>query len=203
MLAQPSVLIPDQYTGNKTDNWFSIIADTENGAARLFRTAVERLLDVNNWSRLCGISSASFRLTDAKGMEVDRPIEPGDHFRIDIPGPGTTTGNGYDWVEIEKIEKHFNPCAEWESISVIVRPSPNPQNNDADTAHFFSADATSTFAIQREKKRVTAEVHGRNEKPNTETGNTLDNLRNTIVGTTALTGFSDIQWKQLVKGILS
>jgi hypothetical protein len=202
MLPQPTT-IPEQHTGGKTDNWFSIIADTDKGAVGLFKTAVERLLDVNNWSRLCGISSASFRLTDEKGTEVDRPIKAGDHFRIDIPGPGTVTGKGYDWVQIEKIEPHLNPCAEWEAIAIIVRSAPNPLNEDEHTAHFFSEEATSTFLVKRDKKRVTAEVHGRNEKPNTATGNTLDNLRNTVVGTAALTGFSDIQWKQLVKGILS
>ena len=202
MLPQPTT-IPEQHTGGKSDNWFSIIADTDKGAVSLFKTAVERLLDVNNWSRLCGISSASFRLTDEKGTEVGRPIKAGDHFRIDIPGPGTVTGNGYDWVQIEKIEPHLNPCAEWEAIAITVRSAPNPLNEDEHTAHFFSEEATSTFLVKRDKKRVTAEVHGRNEKPNTTTVNTLDNLRNTVVGTAALTGFSDIQWKQLVKGILS
>lgn len=203
MLTQPATLIPDQYSGGKTDNWFSIIADTEKGACLLFKTAVERLYDVTNWGRLCGISSAGFLLTDANGNEVDRAIQEGDHFRIDIPGPGTITGNGYDWVEVERIQEHFNPCAEWESISITVRPSPNPQNEDADTAHFFSADATSTFLVQREKKRVTAEVHGRNEHANTDMSNILDSTRNAVIGTAALTGFSETQWKQLVKGILS
>lgn len=201
MHPQPS--IPTQQTGDKTDNWFSIIADTEKGAVQLFKTALERILDVRNWGQLCGISSAAFRLTDAFGTEVDRQIEVGDHFRIDIPGPGTSTGNGYDWVEIEKIERHINPCAEWEAISITVRPSPNPLNHEEDTAHFFSADATSTFVVQREKKRVTAEVHGRNEQPNTHTSKTIDNLRNGLIGAAALRGFSDNQWKQLVKGILS
>lgn len=201
MHPQPS--IPTQQTGAKTDTWFSIIADTEKGAVGLFKTAVERILDVNNWSKLCGISSAGFKLTNASGEEVNRVIEVGDHFRIDIPGPGTSAGNGYDWVEIENIEKHLNPSAEWEAISILVRPSPNPLNNNADTAHFFSGDATSTFLVQREKKRVTAEIHGRNEKTNTATTKPLDNLRNGIVGTAALTGFSETQWKQLVKGVLS
>lgn len=203
MLAQPATLIPDQYGGGKSDTWFSIIADTDKGAAQLFKVATQRLLDINNWSSLCGISSAAFRLTDAKGLEVDRLIETGDHFRIDIPGPGTIGGQGYDWVEIEKIETRVNACAESEWMAVTVRPSPNPLNNDVDTAHFFSSDATTTFIVQRDKKRVTAEVHGRNEQPNNQTENSVDNIRNTIVGTTALTGFSDNQWKQLVKGILS
>ncbi len=201
MLAE--LTIPTQHTGAKSDTWFSIIADTESGAVKLFKMAIERLFDLNNWSRLCGISPASFRLTDENGVEVDRTIQHGDHFRIDITGPGTVTGNGYDWVKIEKIEKYINPCAEWESVAITVRPVPNPLGDDAYTAHFFSEEATSTFLVQREKKRVTAEVHGRNEQPNTDTGNSLDNLRNKVVGKLSLTGFSAIQWKELVKGILS
>ncbi len=201
MSQQP--VIPAQYTGESTDNYHCIEADSDKEAVALFKDAVARLYDVNHWRDVCSIASASFRLTDENGKEIDRKLKQGDHFRIDIPAPGTITGDGYDWVRIEKIEAHINPCAEWEAVAITVRPASNPQGDKEDTAHFFSAEATSTFLVQREKKKVSAEVHGRNEKPNTDTDNTLDNLRNKIIGETALTGFSDLQWKQLVKGILA
>ena len=56
--------------------------------------------------------------------------------------------------------------------------------------------------IQREGKKVRAEIHGRNEKPNTS-GNTIDSLRNTFVAKLAKAAFSDVQWKDLCKGFLS
>jgi hypothetical protein len=49
---------------------------------------------------------------------------------------------------------------------------------------------------------VTAEVHGRNEVPNTETDKTVDKVRNAVVGLGAITAFSAPQWKSLVKGLL-
>ena len=69
-------------------------------------------------------------------------------------------------------------------------------------AHFLSDDATSTFIISRKNNTITASVHGRNEKPNTEAAGLLDKIRNAIVGTTAVAGISKIQWKLLVKGLL-
>jgi hypothetical protein len=48
---------------------------------------------------------------------------------------------------------------------------------------------------------VTAEVHGRNETPNTHTDHVLDNIRNTMVGLGAKVGASYPQWKGLVAGI--
>jgi hypothetical protein len=49
---------------------------------------------------------------------------------------------------------------------------------------------------------VTAEEHGRNEVPNTDTSSTIDNIRNTLVGWSARIGLSYPQWKSLVKGII-
>ncbi|MBV9988433.1 MAG: hypothetical protein JO301_12200 [Chitinophagaceae bacterium] len=201
MPAQTS--IPQQHIGDQTDTSFSVMADTDKKAAGLFKIATDRLFDVNNWSRLSGIGSASFLHTDENGNQVERALKPGDHFRIDIPGPGSQAGGGYDWVKVEKIDKHLNSCAEWEAISITVRPAPDPSGGDDKAAHFFSEQATSTFIVQRENRKLTAEVHGRNELPNTDTDNPLDAFRNKAVAAVALTGFSAFQWKQLVKGILS
>jgi len=79
-----------------------------------------------------------------------------------------------------------------------------PATADKDVAHFFSDESTSNFAVIRDKKLLTAAVFGRNEVPNTEyTGNILDKISHTLVGIGAVAGFSDSQWKSLVKGILN
>ena len=38
--------------------------------------------------------------------------------------------------------------------------------------------------------------------PNTETDRLVDKVRNVVVGTTAIAGLADIQWKNLVKGLI-
>jgi len=128
----------------------------------------------------------------------------GDYFKIDILGPGSESGDGYDWVQIEAIEDHSNASVKKESFGIRVRPAPNPEkdSNDKETAHFFKDEATSNFIIERNGRTVSAEVHGRNEKPNTTAHKSLDKIRNTVIGSSAILGLSHIQWKKLVKGII-
>jgi hypothetical protein len=193
-------LIPQQEQGSSSDTFHSIECDTEEQAVDLFNTAKQRLLNVNEWEQLTGIASADFQLTDRYGKEVQRSVQRLDHFRINIPGPGNVTGKGYDWVRVEEI--HEENEEDQTAVYIKVRPATNPQNSDPEVAHFFDDDATSTFTVKRYGKKVTAAVHGRNEKPNTHSDNLLDKARNAIVSVTALNGFSKLQWKQLVKGLI-
>ena len=82
-----------------------------------------------------------------------------------------------------------------------VRPSEDPVKKEG-VAHFLQNQATSSFIVKRKDTIVTAEVHGRNEKPNTSAKKVTDKIRNALVGTAATTGISKIQWQKLVKGIL-
>jgi hypothetical protein len=45
-------------------------------------------------------------------------------------------------------------------------------------------------------------VYGRNEKPNTDTETLSDKARNAAVAGGAITGFSKLQWKSLVNGLV-
>ena len=144
---------------------------------------------------------SDFFLTDAAGALVQRKATGGDHIKIDIPGPGTQAGEGYDWVTIEEIKAEVLDNAE--VLSMTARPSANPLTAGEDTAHFLTDEATSTFQVKRIGNTIYAEEHARNEVPNTDTENTLDNIRNTFVGWGAKVGFSYPQWKALVKGFLN
>jgi hypothetical protein len=194
--------IPEQETGAKTDTHHSVKEKTSVEAHNRFTRAKERLQDVNNWDKICGKVSAVFRLTDHEGNEVNRLPQKGDHFKINIPAPGSEAGQGYDWVLIEEVEDNSNPHAQSEYFVMRVRPSDNPQKPEHETAHFFKEKATSSFAVQREDTKVTASVHGRNELPNTESEGVLDKARNAIVALGAMVGVSTPQWKSLVKGVL-
>jgi len=189
-------LVPDHREGMETDTESSAEFSSTNEATEFFRKVKERLLSVNQWHQYAGAATADFQLTDNSGKEVQRKAQKGDHFKINIPGPGIQTGDGYDWVQIEAIEETD------EALTIRVRPATNPRNDHNDVAHFFSDEATSSFMVRREGNTVIAGVYGRNEKPNTSTEKLTDNLRNAAVATGAISGFSKLQWKSLVNGLI-
>lgn len=164
--------------------------------------AASRLLNVNDWDKVCGPMSAKFTLTDSSGTPVERRARPGDYFRIDIHLPGPVAGGGFDWVRIETIEDDRDPTGPVEQLAVRVRPAPNPAGDGNHVAHFFDDEATSTFMVRRNHNSVTASVHGRNETPNTDGNNVVDKVRNTLVATGARAGTADLQWQALVDGLL-
>ncbi len=192
--------IPSQETGSEMNAVEKATFDNTAGARQFYEIAKERLLNVNRWAEISALPSSTFRLCDGSGAEADRLVKEGDYFKIDIPGPGTTSGDGFDWVKVEHLqEEEINGT---EIISIRVRPAANPNTPDPDTAHFFKDTATSTFQVKRIGSEVFAEVHGRNEQPNTDTEHLTDNVRNTLVGTSAKIGFSFPQWKGLVTGLV-
>lgn len=193
-------LIPAQVIGNQMDVVSEQNYDSYEQAIVAYQAAKARLFDVNNWHKTCESTATLFQLVDVDGVEVDT-IRQGHMIRIDIPGPGTIAGDGYDWVKIEQIEEqtlsHHN---EWAGIR--VRPCPHPLCPEKGTAHFFSSDASSTFMVKRNGKEVTGEVHGRNEVVNDALRGVFDGLRNVMVGYSAKIGFSYPQWKLLVDGFV-
>jgi hypothetical protein len=193
-------IIPEQNTGAQSNTAETATFDSPAQAKAFYEEVKQRLLHVNGWQGWAGAATAQFQLTDAGGIEVDRAVQQGDHFKIDIPGPGPVTGDGYDWVRVETIEEQDTP--EMEEVAVQVRPATNPNNNMPDVAHFFSEEASSSFIVRREGNSVTAAVHGRNEKPNTHAEKLVDKARNAAVATGAVTAFSKLQWKSLVTGLL-
>lgn len=192
----PKEVIPEQSEGTQTNTESEIELENEEEAKSFFITVKERLLKVNNWRQYAGAGTADFELTDEKGNPADRLPQKGDHFKIDIPGPGTVTGEGNDWVQIEELTEDEN-C-----IGIRVRPATNPKNERKDVAHFFDETATSSFIVKREKNKVIAGVYGRNEKPNTNTETVVDKIRNATIATGAISGFSKLQWKSLVNGLV-
>jgi hypothetical protein len=192
--------IPSQETGSEMNAVEKATFNSSAEAAEFYQVAKERLLDVNRWAKVSALPSSTFLLCDSSGAEVNRHVKEGDYFKIDIPGPGTSAGDGYDWVKVEHLqEEEVNGT---DIISIRVRPAANPNTPDQDTAHFFKDTATSTFQVKRIGREVFAEVHGRNEQPNTDTEHVTDNVRNTLVGSSAKIGFSFPQWKGLVAGLV-
>jgi hypothetical protein len=195
-----SGVIPGQYTGNVIDTVESIELKDTKEAKAFFAIVKDRLLNVNNWEQLAGMASAKFQLVDSRGQEVNRPVQKGDFFKIDIPGPGPVAGDGYDWVQVEELEKVSEGNVE--SVGIRVRPTLSPLNNSQDVAHFYSPESTSSFTVTREGSKITAGIYDRNTKPNKAAETLADKARDIAVGTGAVTVFSKMQWKSLAEGLL-
>lgn len=192
--------IPQQYTGGKLDTTALVRFPDDTQAADFYEIAKQRLLMVSQWWEICEVPLSTFTLTDLSGKTLTRSAQIGDYIKINIPGPGTSAGEGYDWVVIEEIAEETSE--DQKILSLRARPCANPVNSTDQTAHFFEPSASSTFQVRLQGKVVSAEEHGRNEVPNVHTENTLDNIRNTLVGWTAKLGLSYPQWKSLVKGLV-
>lgn len=192
--------IPAQEHGNEMNVVAQATFDSLEQAAGFYEVAKGRLMNVNQWDEISNLPSATFQLCDSTGTLVDRQVQLGDYFKIDIPGPGTSTGQGFDWVQVEFIQEDHIIGSDL--LSIRVRPAANPNTPDSQTAHFFTDAATSTFQVIRTGNTVSAEVHGRNEEPNTDTEHLIDNARNTLVGLSATFGMSFPQWKGLVSGLV-
>lgn len=196
-------IIPHQREGAQKDIEHAVTALDENDARKLFMIARNRLLDVNHWKDFAKTPSSTFQLTDRDGNEVERTAQVGDFFKIDIPAPGPQESRGYDWVNIEAIEETSAPNDHTEVTAMRVRPAHDPKAAGENITHFFKDASTSSFVVRREGNVVMAAVYGRNERPNLQTTNLIDKIRNTLVGLSAMAGLSDIQWRNLVEGFLS
>ncbi|MEO8763533.1 MAG: hypothetical protein ABI416_04560 [Ginsengibacter sp.] len=196
-------LVPPETKGKNTDLENSVELDTKEEAMFTFKKACNRMLNPAAWHNLCGPASAEFTLTGDKGGEEYRLAAKGDYFKIDIPGPGPSAGDGYDWVRVEFLEEIDNPGNDEESCGMKLRASAAPNTAGNDTAHFFNEDATSSFIIHRKGNKVTASYHGRNEAPNNATGKITDNIRNSMIAMGAFAFLSELQWSALIKGFLT
>lgn len=196
-------LIPAQIMGNKSDNFYTVLCEDKNITKQTYLSACKKLFSINKWRKISNdILQTDFYLCDNEGNQLEREPRVSDYIKIDLLGPGSTTGGGFDWVQIEQVvikeEEDDN-----EFTCIKVRPVACPLEENSDIAHFFNDTATTTFMVSRTKNEVSAEVHGRNEEPNKNTDHLIDNVRNTLVAQMAAFKFSDIQWKNLCKGLLS
>jgi len=193
-------IVPAQYTGKEIEAETSVELKDADEAKIFYKLVKERLLNVNNWHKVAGIISASFKLLDAVGNEVYRNVQKGDHLKIDIPGPGSSEGDGYDWVSVEALNEVSE--GDMQSIGFRVRPGQNPFGTKNETAHFYTDEATSNFIVTREGANISAWIIDCNIKANNQPESLTDKIRDIAVGLGALTMFSKIQWQNLAEGLV-
>jgi hypothetical protein len=180
------MIVPAQFTGDQSTSKHSVSVSSAATAKQVYLNAKERLLNVNEWKKMCGPHSADFQLTDQNRQPVEGKAAIGYLMRIDLPGP-----SGYDWVVIEAIEDKDSPTGNSSYITMRVRPTDNGE-------HFYEDSATSTFVVERIGTRITATVYGRNEVPNLR----RNKLRNLLITIATVLGFQKPQWKSFVVGLL-
>jgi len=195
-------LIPTQQIGQQSDAEEEEILVSPVEANAAYQKAVKHLLNVNEWHRISTIEASCFKLYDQNGSPLNRAALEGDYIRIDIPGPGTAAGKGFDWVYIEQLDNYTDDGADIDVTLLVARPSRIPGVIGGNIAHFFTDRATSTFMVFRRANVLSVEVHGRNEVPNTKDQNLLDKTRNLMVNGGSAIGMSFAQWHLLVSGIL-
>ncbi len=196
-------IVPKQETGKQYDNIETVICANTLDAEEKYSSACTKLFLISEWGKIGStILQTEFCLCNSEGKEVSQTPQKGDYIRINLAGPGSKSGEGFDWVQIEQIAIKAEEN-DTQLTSIKVRPAACPLNNSDSIAHFFDDAATTTFIVSRTNNKVTAEIHGRNEEPNTNTTHIVDNVRNTVVATFAAVKFSDIQWKSLCEGFLA
>lgn len=191
--------IPEQYRGKQLDIQEARGYGSPEVAERAFLRIRTMLFDINHWHEVAGALSAQFVHVNSFGEPIEQNPREGDFIKIDIPGPGTVSGEGYDWVRVTELEDR--PMDGF--VQLTVQPCAAPMSTeDLEASHFFRAFASSSFVVKKEGLSVRVFYYGRNEEVNLENERFIDNVRNGLVGIGAKMGFSYPQWKALVSGLL-
>jgi hypothetical protein len=195
-------LLPENKSGKKVDLTADITCTTPDAALERFELACKRLLSPFLWQKLCGLGSPVFELVTDKCEPITRLARQGDYIRIDIPGPGPSAGEGYDWVQVSTLEDHRENAGDEKYLGMKLTPCASPIKDGSEIAHFFDSEASSSFIVRIENNTVTVDYYGRNEKINNHTDSIIDNVRNTTMGLGAQAGLSELQWSVLIRAFL-
>ena len=194
-------LVPKKMKGKNNRVSSEARLHTAVAAGQTFEQVKHMLLHPKLWTKAAGVAGSDFELFDPQGNVRGEEARAGDKIRIDVPGPGTKVGDGYDWVEIKTL-------GGWEDgnqskyFGIQLEPTDNPVSGSERTAHFLKKGATSTFVVHLSENTVTLNYFGRNEEINLHPQGFIQKIRNLFVGAGAMVGLSEVQWKTLVDGML-
>ncbi|GAO41908.1 hypothetical protein [Flavihumibacter petaseus] len=197
----PSSIVPENERGKSLDLYAHTLAPSEPDAIVLFRMAVSRLLHPMTWGKVAGAHAFDVKIWGQEAGDLRAEIREGDYLKIDIPGPGSSAGDGYDWVKADRLEEGVDPDAS-ESMGMRLRTCRNPEEQSNDTAHFFKEGAASIFILARSGNEVSAKYFGRNEETN-DSGSLFDRLRNYVVSLGAKAGGSEKMWTDFINGLIT
>jgi hypothetical protein len=176
-------------------------AESRHLAVVLFNDAKQRLLDINNWGRLCGNEGAEFRLTDAKGeLLPDSVPVVGNLIRIKLPA--STHKKGFSWLKIEKFEQSKDLLKDEELFGFCVKPVKDPSGHFDRNAGSTINDEYNSFLIYRTGCLLTAVEYDVNEMTSVSSVSLLNRLKAQAIAVWSMTGLVRPQWKKLLNGII-
>ena len=176
-------------------------ANTVDVAEDYFKALQLRLKSVNEWNSFSAKIKAEFFLIDSKTSQTTSELEVGNFIKIDIPGPGSPSGSGYDWTEIIDIQNGMD-IQNIPFFTFTIRPCAAPDSDEETVAHFYNKESTNTFIVRRIGTCIYAEVHGRNQIENTTDAPLLDIVRNKAIAIGSKFGVGSLNWMGFVSALL-
>lgn len=184
----------DVWMGGKRESSFEHVRDfaDEAQARAQFEKAKTRLLNPNQWKKLGpGLAAADFKLyCDDRRKAKEGAPEVGDFLKIRLPDLGP-----HVWCRVESLDQKPD------SLEVVVRPSPDPRENDPDIAHFFSEQTTNHFQLRRQGNQLVSRVVGRAEALN-QTGHFGERLLSAVRLKGAWLGAKKPQWRSFTRKLI-
>ncbi len=177
-------------------------AESRHEALVLFNEAKLRLLDINNWTKLCNGKHSEFFLTDKHGVLLQTSVPSvGDLIRIRLPIPSNSMEERFSWVRIEHFESRKDLLKDEEMFGFCVRSVNGPVNNmDTDHTHVYNSEVISYFLIYRKASTIMAVEREKNSRASTPS--LFKKLGYAIIDFLSVMRFSQPKWKKLVNGVL-
>ncbi len=193
-------IIPEQIKGDSHDVVSMVCTNSIDSAAFLYNETVERLKSVNLWYSYSDKVKAKFTLIHSETELETNALTKENLIRIEIPGPGTISGKGYDWTRIIDIQD--DETIDVPFFALTIKPCSPPNADKEITAHFYKHNASNTLIIRRIGNCVYAEAHGRNEIVNISEAPLIDSIRNMGINLGSKVGLGSMNWLGLTKALL-
>ena len=194
-------VLPSQFKGSSHDIVSMHCANTLKKARNNYEILKHRLQAVNKWHTFSEKIRAEFFLVNPNTFLETTSFSTGNLVKIDIPGPPSPSGKGYDWTEITEIQEDENDD-NYQFYAFTLRPCANPETKSDTISHFYNAEATNTFVIRRLGNCIYIEAHGRNQTENTSDVPLLDQVRNKAIAVGSKLGLGSLNWLGFTSALL-
>lgn len=194
-------LIPLQYKGKRSDTYSSLVLNELTNPDIAYKSIRHRLLDVNNWALYATLTNADFILLDNGGKKLNRQVAEADFIKVRFSRLQNIISVKHDYVRVTQLTTI--PTIYGDAVVMQVKPTFNPSILGGEVDHFFTAAASNTFVLYRDKSKIFLSIHGRNEQPNYKVSKTSKKVRNLVFAFLGILAVSKVQWKSLAHGLLN
>jgi hypothetical protein len=190
-------LVPEHLRGIQKDLSFAVTIESGEDADDWFVEAMDRLLKINDWNKLSNTIKLLFSLTDHHGKNVSRRAHRGDYIKILSKGNTSIADHEPHWILVEAIEYDDYPDNDKETIAIHLQPSIGPFQKNG--YHHDNMEASGTFVIERQAKKLTASYHSRNDISETIAAAQDHEILSAIISWFSI---PHQQWEDLIKNFI-